>query len=165
MKHRVKKAKFGHGLDANNALFRKMCYNFFSHGKLTTTLARAKAVRSMIDTLVSRMDEPTLNNKNYVYAVVQDKPMVEKLFEKVGPVAKNIRGGYVTMQRVHVRTNDGAQMAQIAWAHDITLVDAQPEAPKKEVKKTVVEKKSTPKAEAKKTDDTKESKVEEQASK
>lgn len=164
MKHRVKKAKFGHGLDANNALFRKMCYNFFSHGKLTTTVARAKAVRSMIDTLVSRMDEPTLNNKSFVYKVVQDKALVEKLFEKVGPVAKVTRGGYVTLQRTHVRANDGAEMAQIAWAHDITLVDA-PEAPKKEAKKPAAEKKAAPKAEAKKAEEKKESKVEEKASK
>ena len=163
MKHRVKKAKFGHGLDANNALFRKMCYNFFSHGKLTTTVARAKAVRSMIDTLVSKMNEPTLNNKSFVYKVVQDKALVEKLFEKVGPVAKVTRGGYVTLQRTHVRSNDGAEMAQIAWAHDITLVDAAPEEPK--TKKPAAEKKPAPKTEAKKPDDKKESKVEEKASK
>lgn len=137
MKHKVKKAKFGLGKDANDALFKKMCYNFFTNGTLTTTSERAKAVKALIDTLVSKTSEKTQSNRNYILRYVQDKNIIDSLFEKAGPVAQKIRGGYVSMKRLHIRTSDGAQMAKLVWANGITLQQpVKEEAPAPKTKKT-----------------------------
>lgn len=135
MKHKVKKAKFGLGKDANDALFKKMCYNFFTNGTLTTTSERAKAVKALIDSLVSKTSEKTESNKNYILRYVQDKKIIDSLFEKAGPVAQKVRGGYVSMKRLHIRTSDGAQMAKLEWANGITLEPAKEEAPAPKTKK------------------------------
>ena len=137
MKHKVKKAKFGLGKDANDRLFQKMVYNFFSQGTLTTTRERAKAVKSLVDTLVSKMGEKTESNKNFVLRYIQDKTLLNDLFEKAGAVAQKTRGGYVTIKRGHIRSNDGAQMATLEWAHGITLKKEAPVAEPKTKKAKV----------------------------
>lgn len=124
MKHQSKKIQFGNGQDADRMLMRKMCYNFLQSGRLTTTYPKAKAVKSMLDTLVARLDEQTEANKKYVSQIIQDKVLRRELFAQLGSVATEIRGGYITISRLHERSSDGAQMAQISWAHSIQFTPA-----------------------------------------
>lgn len=164
MKHLSRKPKFGNGKDANDMLFRKLCYNFFTQGTITITHQRAKALKSLIDRLVSKTSERTESNKNYILRYIQDKNIINALFEKAGPVAQKTRGGYVTITRKHIRSNDGSQMSQLTWAHGITLQEpkkeekvekkapkkAAPKAEKKEEAKTAAPKKEEPSEEPKK---------------
>jgi large subunit ribosomal protein L17 len=147
MKHQVKKATFGHGQDANQALFRKMLYNFLTRGTLTTTHTKAKAVKSLLDKVVGKLDEKTESNKNFVMRYVQDKRLLKDMFEQVGPVAAKVRGGYVTITRMHVRTSDGAQMSKLEWTHDIKITAPVEEKKEKKAPKTSATKKAPAKAE------------------
>lgn len=119
MKHQVKKIKFRCGKDANRALMRKLCVNFISNGSLTTTEAKAKAVKSLLDKVVSRAAEGTEASKRFILQQIGRKDLANALMDKVGPKVKDIRGGYVSLKRAHVRVNDGSQMVVVRWAHDI----------------------------------------------
>lgn len=121
MKHLIKKIKFNDGKDANSMLMKKLCYNFFQSGKLVTTQAKAKAMKSLLDTLVAKTIEESESNKRYMQRYVSDAKLRKALFEQVGKKAAGIQGGYVRLVRDHVRTNDGAQMTRVEWAHNITL--------------------------------------------
>lgn len=152
----TRKNKFGTGYDSNKMLFRKMCYNFFLRGKIVTTHERAKALKSLIDTLVSKTGDSKQSNKNYILRYVQDKKIIKDLFEQVGPKAKSINGGYVSIKRLHLRTNDGAQMAQLAWAHGLSLqkpdIEKKTADKKTENKSAVNEEKKTKKEDTKKVE-------------
>lgn len=138
MKHLIKKIKFNDGKDANSMLMKKLCYNFFQSGKLVTTLAKAKAMKSLLDTLVAKTREESESNKRYMQRYVTDVKLRKALFEQVGKKASGIQGGYVRLVRDHIRPNDGAQMTRVEWAHDITLELK----PKEEVKKAEPAKKA-----------------------
>jgi large subunit ribosomal protein L17 len=148
MKHLIKKIKFNDGKDANSMLMKKLCYNFFQSGKLVTTQAKAKAMKSLLDTLVAKTIEQSESNKRYMQRYVSDAKLRKALFEQVGKKAAGIQGGYVRLVRDHVRTNDGAQMTRVEWAHDITLELKAKEEPK--AKKTEAKKVPAKEAKAKK---------------
>lgn len=156
MKHMTRKINFATGHDANKMLFRKMCYNFFLHGKIVTTRERAKTLKSLIDTLVSKTKEKTQGNKNYILRYIQDKKMISDLFDRVGPQAKSINGGYISFKRLHVRSNDGAHMAELTWAHGIVL--QKPELPVPSEKNQTEPKKSGKQVKEKKSDEKKDEK-------
>ena len=159
MKHLIKKIKFNDGKDANSMLMKKLCYNFFQSGKLVTTRAKAKAVKSLLDTLVSKSLEQSESNKRYMQRYVTDAKIRKALFEQVGKKAAGINGGYVRLIKDHIRPNDGSQMMKVEWAHDLTLELKAKEEPKKAKKAGAKEEKTEKKpvaAKAKKTEVTKE---------
>lgn len=134
MKHQIKKIKFRGGKDANTMLVRKMCSNFISHGTLTTTQAKAKMMKSVLDTLIAKTGERTEGNKNYMLRILADAKLVDRLFTQLGPKTKDIKGGYVTLRRDKIRMNDGSQMVQVTWAHDLGALLKTVEEPKKDTK-------------------------------
>lgn len=150
MKHLIKKIKFNDGKDANSMLMKKLCYNFFQSGKLVTTQAKAKAMKSLLDTLVSKSREESESNKRYLQRYITDAKIRKALFEQVGKKAAGINGGYVRLVRQHERANDGAQMTRVEWAHDLTLELKAKEEPKKAAKaeKKVTKPAAKPKKEA-----------------
>ena len=54
MKHQISKVKFRGGKDANKMLIKKLLYNFFSHGSIVTTAAKAKALKMFVEKLVEK---------------------------------------------------------------------------------------------------------------
>jgi large subunit ribosomal protein L17 len=134
MKHLIKKIKFNDGKDANSMLMKKLCYNFFQSGKLVTTQAKAKAMKSLLDILVAKSTEESESNKRYMQRYITDAKLRKALFEQVGKKAAGIQGGYVRLVREHIRRNDGSQMTRVEWAHDLSLdlkVKEEPKAAKK----------------------------------
>lgn len=125
MNHQSHKVRFGKGRDADRMLMRKLCYNFLRSGKLTTTQHKAKALKSEIDRLVSRLSEPSESNKKYVAQRVLDARMCRELFTQLADTSQKITGGYVSIARSYERSSDGAVMATVSWAHGISFLPAQ----------------------------------------
>ncbi len=121
MRHRIKKTKFKWGQDANKMLLRKLLINFFTRGKVETTLPKAKVLKSLIEKMANKAKEKTESNKNYLLKNIGRPEMVRMLFDQVGPVLKEKTGGYVRIIRLGQRISDGAEMARIEWVYPVVV--------------------------------------------
>ena len=119
MRHRVKKIKFSHGLDANRALMRKLAVNFFLKGKLTTTLAKTKAMKPVIEKLIEKMKVKTESNLNYLKQKLDSNKVIEVAYKDISPVIEKINGGYIRIIKLGKRNSDGAEMGRVEWAYPI----------------------------------------------
>jgi len=119
MRHRVKKIKFTDGIDANRALVRKLAINFFLHGKLTTTLSKAKAIKPVIERLVEKMKVKTEANVNYLKHTLDSKEVLMIAYRDISPVISKINGGYVRIVKLGQRESDGAEVGRIEWVYPI----------------------------------------------
>jgi len=131
MWHRVKKIKFRAGSDANQMLIKKLANNFFAKGKLTTTFKKAKVLKSVIEKLVEKTKEKTEANKNYLLHYIINKQILKLLFDNVGPVLKDKKGGYVRLIRLGARDSDGAEEARVEWVYPIVIDEKKAPPPAK----------------------------------
>ena len=119
MRHRVKKIKFSDGYDANRALVRKLAVNFFLKGKLTTTLAKAKAMKPVIEKLIEKMKVKTESNLNYLRQKLDNNQVIEIAYNDISPVIGKIDGGYIRIIKLGKRNSDGAEMGKVEWVYPI----------------------------------------------
>lgn len=134
MRHRVKKIKFSNGRDANHALVRKLAVNFFIKGKLTTTLAKAKAMKPVIELLAEKMKVRSEANVNYLKHKLNSQEVVEIAYRDISPVIAKVNGGYVRVVKLGKRESDGSEVGRIEWVYPVVKQVVKPEV-KKAVKK------------------------------
>ncbi len=135
MRHRDKKIKFKGGKDANDMLIRKLAVNFFEKGKLTTTISKAKVLKSVVERLVEKAKEKTESNKNHLLHFGMTKTMIDLMFNSIGPALKKTVGGYVKVVRLGFRQSDGSMVASVEWAYPIVIekLKVEPKAEKKKI--------------------------------
>jgi len=119
MRHRVKKIKFANGYDANRALVRKLAVNFFLKGKLTTTLAKAKTMKPVIEKLVEKMKVKSEANLNYLKQKLDSREVIDVAYRDISPVIAKINGGYVRVIKLGKRESDAAEVGRIEWVYPI----------------------------------------------
>ncbi len=120
MRHRIKKIKVKEGKDANKMLIVKLVKNFFTKGKVITTVKKAKIIKSQLERLVEKSKIKTEANKNYLLRFIHDIKLVNFLFDKIGVSLKDVKGGYLRIIKIGQRDSDGAEIAKLEWAHPIT---------------------------------------------
>lgn len=81
--------------------------------RVTTTLAKAKAVRPVAEKLITRARRGDLHARRTVMRTITDGDTVTKLFDEIGPRYANRPGGYVRIVKVGPRRGDGAEMAVV----------------------------------------------------
>jgi large subunit ribosomal protein L17 len=122
MRHGVKKTKFHHGQDSHQALTRKLLLNFIQHGKIETTLKRAKVVKSNIDRLTSKSISAAESDKNVLLKVLGDRAAVKKMMLEIAPVFKGeVTGGFVRLERLGQRQGDNAEVARLTWTKEVVV--------------------------------------------
>ena len=109
------------------ALFRNLLVALFRHERITTTVAKAKAVRGLADHMVTLAKRDSLHARRQVLAMVPDPPVVKKLFDTIAARSVDRNGGYTRILRAGMRPGDRAPMAILE------LVD-RPETPKEKGK-------------------------------
>ncbi|MCL2490296.1 MAG: 50S ribosomal protein L17 [Propionibacteriaceae bacterium] len=85
----------------------------FEHGKITTTLARAKRVQPLADHLITKAKRGDLHAIRTVAKTITDKGVLDRLFKTIGPSMKNREGGYTRVTKIGNRQGDAAPMAVI----------------------------------------------------
>ena len=80
---------------------------------ITTTEAKAKALRPIAEKVITRAKKGGLHNHRQVVAFLRDREMAAKLFEVIGPRYQNREGGYTRLVKVGPRRGDNAAMARI----------------------------------------------------
>lgn len=121
MKHGVKGAKFGKGYDSNKMLLRKLVYNFFMHGKIITTEKKVKAMKPLIDRLVTKLRTQNEANKNYILSYINNPKMIKAMYEQITPALKTRTSGFVRNIKLEERISDGSLMARLEWVDPVTF--------------------------------------------
>jgi large subunit ribosomal protein L17 len=92
----------------------------FEHGRITTTVAKAKRLRPLAERLVTSAKRGDLAARRRVLRVVRDKSVVHHLFTEIGPRYEDRQGGYTRITRLGPRAGDNAPMARIELVEGVT---------------------------------------------
>ena len=90
-----------------------MACSLIEHKRITTTLAKAKALRGYVEPLVNRSKEDSTHSRRVCFRYLRDKHAVSELFTEVGPKVATREGGYTRIIRVGNRMGDNAEMCLI----------------------------------------------------
>lgn len=115
MRHKVKKFTLGRKRAPRKALLRNLAQSLVLHGSIKTTTAKAKALRTVVEPLVTRARKGTLADRFQIARVLYTKPAVKKMVEEIGPKYKDRNGGYTRITKIGRRSNDGAEMSRIEF--------------------------------------------------
>ena len=109
--------KSGRQLSRNSshrwALMRNLITALLREEKIQTTDPKAKELRRWVDRVITFGKRGSLHARRQVLSIVQDKAVVRKLFDTIGPRFKDRPGGYTRIIKIGIRRGDAAQMALI----------------------------------------------------
>lgn len=141
MLHRVAGKKLGRTKNQRTALFRNLANQLILHEKIVTTEAKAKAVKPIVEKLVTRAKVNTIHNRRLLLKRLVSENTVRKMLEVIGPKFKDRKGGYTKIVRLGNRVNDAAPMVALFFVEEVsTVVLPEKKKTKKELK--VVEEKT-----------------------
>ncbi|MBT6691499.1 50S ribosomal protein L17 [Candidatus Parcubacteria bacterium] len=113
MRHRNKKKILDRARAPRQAMLENLATSIILYEKITTTEAKAKAVKPMLEKLITRSKIKSVHNKQQLGSVLHDKKAVQKALDVLGPKYKERKGGYCRIIKIGPRAGDGANMAQI----------------------------------------------------
>lgn len=113
MRHRCKVPQLGLPADQRKALLRSLATQLIRHGQITTTLAKAKAVRAEVDHIITLAKDGSLSARRQAMGYIYDKQLVHAFFEGAQARYGNRNGGYTRVVRTLRRRGDNAPMAII----------------------------------------------------
>ncbi|KAK3283981.1 60S ribosomal protein L17 [Cymbomonas tetramitiformis] len=113
MRHRCKKPRLGRPADQRKALLRGLTTEVLRNGRITTTKARAKALRPYVDKMIGLAKGGSLAQRRQAMAFLYDKQLVHAIFEEVPERYGERNGGYCRVLRTLNRRGDNAPMAII----------------------------------------------------
>ncbi|MCG9892653.1 MAG: 50S ribosomal protein L17 [Thermosynechococcaceae cyanobacterium MS004] len=113
MRHRCRVHMLGKPADQRKALLRALTTELIRHGRITTTKARARAVRSEADRMITLAKEGTLAARRQALGYIYDKQLVHALFENAPERYGSRQGGYTRIIRTVPRRGDSAEMSII----------------------------------------------------
>lgn len=115
MRHKRKGKRLGRAADQRKALLRSLVSALFQHGRIVTTVRKAKEARRLAERLITLAKRGDLHARRQVLRVVPkldgDPPLIVKLFEEIAPRYESREGGYTRIIRAGFRQGDAAPMA------------------------------------------------------
>lgn len=151
MRHLKRTAKLGRTGQHRNAMLANLVCSLILHKRVTTTLAKAKAARSVAEKLVTLGKRGTIHDRRRAAARLHQEDVVKILFNEIAPSQKERHGGYTRIVRLDQRQGDAAQRAILEWVDLQAVTEAPAEAAPAEETKTA-EAGPKQKAEAKTTE-------------
>ena len=109
----TKGARLGGGPAHERIILANLSQSLFEHGRVTTTLAKARRLRPYAERLVTFAKRGDLASRRRVMGVIHDKTVVHVLFTQIGPAFADRQGGYTRIVRIGNRNGDNAPMAVI----------------------------------------------------
>ena len=113
MRHGKKFNHLGRKTAHRKAMLSNMAGSLIEHKRVMTTVQKAKALRKVIEPLVTRSKENTTHNRRVAFAVLRQKEVVTELFNVVGPKVGDRPGGYTRIIKTGNRQGDNAEMCMI----------------------------------------------------
>jgi len=113
MRHKKKFNHLGRKSEHRKAMFSNMASSLILHKRITTTLAKAKALRSYIEPLITRAKEDSTHSRRLVFSFLQNKEAVSELFREIAQKIADRPGGYTRILKVGPRLGDNAEMCMM----------------------------------------------------
>jgi len=113
MRHNNIGRRLGRSPSHRNHMMRNMVMSFLEHGRITTTLTRAKELRRLAERMITLGKRADLNSRRQVLKTLQDRKVVGHLFEVLAPRYAERAGGYTRIIRLNSRLGDNAPMCII----------------------------------------------------
>ena len=144
MRHNKKFNHLGRTADHRKAMLANMAISLIMHKRITTTLAKAKALKMYVEPLITRSKNDTTTSRRVVFRYLQNKYAVTELFKEISAKVADRPGGYTRIIKLGIRKGDAAEMAFIEL---VDFDENMAKTPKAAAKKTRRSRKAAPKAE------------------
>ena len=113
MRHRVRGRQLGRTASHRRAMLRNMATSLFQHGRVVTTVAKAKELRPFAERLITWARRGDLHARRQVERFIKDRQVAGQLFGDIGPRFASRPGGYTRIIKLGHRAGDGAEVARI----------------------------------------------------
>ena len=113
MRHNKKFNHLGRTASHRNAMLSNMACSLIKHKIITTTVAKAKALKKFVEPLITRSKDDTTNSRRVVFSNLQDKYAVTELFKEISVKVADRPGGYTRIIKTGHRLGDNAEMCFI----------------------------------------------------
>lgn len=115
MWHKKKFRKLNRDPQHRQALLANLVKELIDHGKVDTTVARAKESARLAERLITWAKRNDMQARRLSFAVLQDPDLTDKLFNELGPKFAERTGGYTRVLKLPPRQGDGADLARLTW--------------------------------------------------
>jgi large subunit ribosomal protein L17 len=134
MRHLKRTAKLGRTGEHRNAMLANLVCSLIKHKRVTTTLAKAKAARSVAEKMVTLGKAGSIHDRRLAVARLHQEEAVKILFNEIAPAQKERRGGYTRIVRLGQRQGDAGQKAILEWVDVPLAVETEAAEASKETK-------------------------------
>lgn len=118
MRHRKYTFKIGRTSSHRRSLLANATCSLIEHGRITTTLAKAKEIRRVADKMVTLAKDGSLHARRQAIAELKQVDKVRKLFSEIGPQFQERAGGYTRLMKLGPRIGDNAEMCIVEFVED-----------------------------------------------
>lgn len=115
MRHRKAGRKFGRNPAQRKALLRQLAISMILHERITTTEAKAKSIRPVVEKLVTIARQDSHAHRKLIMSKIDHPLATAKLFEVIAPRYESTPGGYTRISKLEPRRGDAAPMALIEF--------------------------------------------------
>ncbi len=117
MRHKVRVFKLGRRPDHVRALLANQVCSLIMHGRIRTTVVKAKETRRLAERMLTWAKRGTLHHRRMAIAKLHNKEAVAKLFDEIAQLYADRNGGYTRIIKLGQRRGDGAQLCLLEWLH------------------------------------------------
>ncbi len=133
MRHRKKGKRLGRPSGHRKAVIKNLAKQLIMHGRIKTTLTKAKILREIIEPIITKAKNDSLHNRREVAKIINDKNLIRKLFSEIGLFFKERKGGYTRILKFKNRPGDNAFVVFIEFV-DYDKLYKKPEKEKEKEK-------------------------------
>jgi len=130
-RHGYQGRKFGLKRDQRRALLKGLATSLVEHGKIETTLMKAKELVPYVEPLITKAKIGDLHNRRQIVAALSTVETAHKLVDEIAPKLGGRNSGHLRVVRTTVRVGDNTQLARVEFVDDITASEAAPVATEK----------------------------------
>ena len=113
MRHNKKFNHLSRTASHRSAMLSNMACSLIKHKRITTTVAKAKALKKFVEPLITKSKDDTTNSRRVVFSNLQDKQVVTELFKEISVKIADRPGGYTRIIKTGHRLGDNAEMCFI----------------------------------------------------
>ncbi|MBQ5943598.1 MAG: 50S ribosomal protein L17 [Bacteroidales bacterium] len=148
MRHNKSVNHLGRTDSHRKAMLANMSVSLISHKRIQTTVAKAKALKTYLEPLVTKSKEDTTHQRRTVFSYLKNKEAVTELFRNIAPKIADRPGGYLRVLHTGFRQGDGAEMALIEFVdfNEAALASGSSKAAKKTTRRSRAKKAEAPAA-------------------
>ena len=115
MRHNKKFNHLGRTASHRAAMLSNMAVSLIKHKRITTTVAKAKALKKFVEPLITKSKNDTTNSRRVVFGYLQDKYAITELFKEISVKVADRPGGYTRIIKLGNRPSDNAEMCFIEF--------------------------------------------------